>query len=458
MNLIFIKVKSVTNQIIFILILIANVATKGTYKVHSHSKSFCDYEKGLGKVNIQVIQEGLTNDKVSFNMNLVDNEENKYAAQCTIGEEKGIPEPEVGDGENESEKSDIKVDDDIKEYEKENSEKESIDVYIDVKVHVDTEMEEEKESIDIDVYTEKQEREKEFLNEDIDVVIDESSEEKLDDLDYLEVKDEKENESDRRRRLLKKKNSKEKLKKRKLEERYLSGICYFDPPKESYNLYYEKDSLALAPRVEDEVVIEDDFFVITQKCLSAEQAEKQLDIHISFRQLNKFEQKNDIITFYFFGLTNEKYEIGFTIEFYIYLILANGEKEKEERKVACSLEEPTVPNQHFPVQADFKCRIKGLKEQYSSLVFHHSDFISGVPKEEIYLNPYLTYLGILKEIILEHLSIMRQFHSDRYVHANFKKHIACYYKGIRGNKEVKTKAFESKSLDEMIKIIEDSNI
>ena len=64
----------------------------------------------------------------------------------------------------------------------------------------------------------------------------------------------------------------------------------------------------------------------------------------------------------------------------------------------------------------------------------------------------------LKELILKHIAIMKQFHSDKYIHANFKKHIACYYKGVRGNKEVKCKAFESKTLDEMIKIIEDSEI
>ena len=64
----------------------------------------------------------------------------------------------------------------------------------------------------------------------------------------------------------------------------------------------------------------------------------------------------------------------------------------------------------------------------------------------------------LKELILEHIKTMRLFHSDKYINSNFKKHIACYYKGKRGGKEVKAKAFESSSLDEMIKIIEDSEI
>ena len=64
----------------------------------------------------------------------------------------------------------------------------------------------------------------------------------------------------------------------------------------------------------------------------------------------------------------------------------------------------------------------------------------------------------LKELMLEHIEIMRKFHSDNFINANFKKHMACYCKGKRGNKEIKVKAFESKSLDEMINIIKDSTL
>ncbi len=64
----------------------------------------------------------------------------------------------------------------------------------------------------------------------------------------------------------------------------------------------------------------------------------------------------------------------------------------------------------------------------------------------------------LKEMMLEHIEIMRKFHNEHYIHSNFKKHMACYCKGKRGNKEIKQRAFESKSLDEMIQIIKDSDI
>jgi len=418
--------KSATRNLIFIIILIATVAAKGTFKVHSHSGSWCDYETGLGKVNIQVIQEGQTKNKVSFNMTLVDDGENKYSAQCSIDPEKFIPEPEEPqewDKENESDKSDINVDIDSEE-------KESIDVNVDVdddkenkedkeSVDVDVDVEEEdKESIEIEVDVEKEDKEsieievdaeEEIVEEkesgDVDVDIDLEDKEGEEENEIKEVVDDKKD-SDGRRRLSKKKNLKAKkaklVKKRKLEEKYISGVCYFYPPKESYNLRYEKDSLVLAPETEDEVVIEDDFYVIAQKCLSSEQAQQLLNIKISFRQLGKFEQIKDVITFYFYGLTNEKYEKGSTIEFYIYLILKNGEQEKTERKVTCELEEATAPQSEFtPVQADYKCKIEGLTEEYSSLIFHRSDYIVGIPTDEMYLNIYLTYLAILKGLILD---------------------------------------------------------
>ncbi len=63
-----------------------------------------------------------------------------------------------------------------------------------------------------------------------------------------------------------------------------------------------------------------------------------------------------------------------------------------------------------------------------------------------------------KDLMLEHINIMLQFHNEHYVHANFKKHIACYVKGKRGNKEIKQRAFTSKTLSEMIDIIKDSEI
>ena len=61
----------------------------------------------------------------------------------------------------------------------------------------------------------------------------------------------------------------------------------------------------------------------------------------------------------------------------------------------------------------------------------------------------------IKEIMLDHIETMLKFHKEHYVHANFKKHIACYLKGRRGNKEIKQKAMTSKDINEMIQIIKE---
>jgi hypothetical protein len=44
----------------------------------------------------------------------------------------------------------------------------------------------------------------------------------------------------------------------------------------------------------------------------------------------------------------------------------------------------------YSAQAEFNCELTDLKEDYFSLRFNYSDFISGIPTDEILLNPDLT--------------------------------------------------------------------
>ena len=73
---------------------------------------------------------------------------------------------------------------------------------------------------------------------------------------------------------------------------------------------------------------------------------------------------------------------------FVFLILANGKTEKESRKAICELQKGVKPE--GIAQADFKCSIEGLKEQYSSLILSNSTEISDLPEEEYLLNPVLT--------------------------------------------------------------------
>ncbi len=60
----------------------------------------------------------------------------------------------------------------------------------------------------------------------------------------------------------------------------------------------------------------------------------------------------------------------------------------------------------------------------------------------------------LKKDILEHWETLLLYHHKNYVLANFKKHIAYYTRGMRGQKQIKLDAFNAKSTEEMREVIE----
>lgn len=60
----------------------------------------------------------------------------------------------------------------------------------------------------------------------------------------------------------------------------------------------------------------------------------------------------------------------------------------------------------------------------------------------------------LKKDILTHLDTLLSFHRENYVLANFKKHIAYYTRGLKGQKQIKLSAFEAKSIEELRRVIE----
>lgn len=60
----------------------------------------------------------------------------------------------------------------------------------------------------------------------------------------------------------------------------------------------------------------------------------------------------------------------------------------------------------------------------------------------------------LKDDILMHLNTMLQFHNERYVSANFKKQLAYYCRGMRGQREIKLKAFAATNINDIKEIVE----
>ena len=93
-KLIYLKMKMIIT-INLVLIMVALINAQAIFQVHSHSGSYCEYETGLGRVNIQVklLNEILENDKSSFiyfNMTLQDKSENEYKAKCKIEYSDGV--------------------------------------------------------------------------------------------------------------------------------------------------------------------------------------------------------------------------------------------------------------------------------------------------------------------------------------------------------------------------------
>ena len=59
-----------------------------------------------------------------------------------------------------------------------------------------------------------------------------------------------------------------------------------------------------------------------------------------------------------------------------------------------------------------------------------------------------------REAAEEHISTMLAFHSETYVAANMKKHLAYYVKGLSGGKTFKQAVFESKDMDGLYKALD----
>lgn len=63
----------------------------------------------------------------------------------------------------------------------------------------------------------------------------------------------------------------------------------------------------------------------------------------------------------------------------------------------------------------------------------------------------------IRECILEQINVLKNFYSDRYIYSNMKKHICYYARGIVGVKSVRDAVCRVESVEEMCKIINDTD-
>ena len=135
------------------------------------------------------------------------------------------------------------------------------------------------------------------------------------------------------------------------------------------------------------------------KCNNVDNIKSKLVI--SFRQINGFQTNKayKTIIFFFYGMISENLEKGKKIKMDVNLI-KNGEVENYSRTAVCLLNNKIIIEDNEPKQGDFSCTIENIEEinNYNSLILNQSEYISGIPKDNILLNPVLTdkYIGLGK--------------------------------------------------------------
>ena len=128
------------------------------------------------------------------------------------------------------------------------------------------------------------------------------------------------------------------------ESSIINAVCFIDHPKEEGR--YEL--ISKNPKIE----IDDSkrLSIYTKRCF------KSLDTYLSFRQVNSFQFKDNLVKFEIDTLTSIRLESDFIIELMARLII-DGEKEKEAKEISCQIKEavPELFEDLGLAPASFEC-------------------------------------------------------------------------------------------------------
>ena len=91
---------------------------------------------------------------------------------------------------------------------------------------------------------------------------------------------------------------------------------------------------------------------------------------------------------------------GLKIPIYVNLIHTNGTRDEETTKAICILDHDIKGNT-ASASAHFRCSIENLEEFYYSFRYNYSEYIIGVPNDEIALDPILTKKAIEKDDMID---------------------------------------------------------
>ena len=124
---------------------------------------------------------------------------------------------------------------------------------------------------------------------------------------------------------------------------------------------------------------------------SLQNAKYKANITLSFRQINKFKTEENSIGFYLYCITTKDLHFDAPINISVNLIKKSGEKEESSRIAKCILIKSVFISEAYSAPAEFKCEISYIPgNEYYSLRYNNSEYISGIPNDEYALNPKLT--------------------------------------------------------------------
>ena len=97
------------------------------------------------------------------------------------------------------------------------------------------------------------------------------------------------------------------------------------------------------------------------------EADKRMQIAVSFRQVSHFEKtQNNGFSFFFAALVTKQLQVGFSLNINVVVVVGDEKKEKVGK---CTLQKDVSPNAGEQSQGDFKCEVALEKNEYDKLNF-----------------------------------------------------------------------------------------
>ena len=172
----------------------------------------------------------------------------------------------------------------------------------------------------------------------------------------------------------------------------LNGSCFiFSDIQNNEEVPIKKKTVSIISSENVNITFENNFKNITFMQCGAKLSEYETDLNISYRQINNFRYLKDEkeVAFDFYGYTFNNISEKEYIIMNVNLVINGFKKEKTDTAI-CYPKNEVITNGDKRELVEFDCAVKYISENATSLVFHSSKYISGIPKDEALLRPVST--------------------------------------------------------------------